>query len=151
MIGNQGVGKNKIADRLLQLLCLEREYMQLHRDTTVQSLTVSPVLRHGVIEYQDSPLVKAVEHGRTLVLDEADKAPLEVVSLLKVRYPRLVEFDSRSRARFICCGVTAQRVSSKTVKCRCPMGAALLTCSGTQSLRERPFLAAVIALPNIRC
>ena len=27
--------------------------------------------------YQDSPLVSAVRHGRVLVIDEADKAPLE--------------------------------------------------------------------------
>lgn len=32
LIGNQGVGKNKLADRLLQLLQQEREYIQLHRD-----------------------------------------------------------------------------------------------------------------------
>ena len=31
LIGNQGVGKNKIADRLLELLGREREYIQLHR------------------------------------------------------------------------------------------------------------------------
>lgn len=34
LLGNQGVGKNKIVDNLLQLLNLPREYMQLHRDTT---------------------------------------------------------------------------------------------------------------------
>jgi hypothetical protein len=34
LIGNQGVGKNKICDRLLELLQLEREYMQLHRQWT---------------------------------------------------------------------------------------------------------------------
>ena len=32
---------------------------------------------------QDSPLLRAVQHGRTLVVDEADKAPLEVVCVLK--------------------------------------------------------------------
>ena len=31
LIGNQGVGKNKLADRFLQLLKLPREYIQLHR------------------------------------------------------------------------------------------------------------------------
>ena len=31
LVGNQGVGKNKIADRFLQLLNLPREYLQLHR------------------------------------------------------------------------------------------------------------------------
>lgn len=34
LIGNQGVGKNKIVDYLLMSLNLPREYMQLHRDTT---------------------------------------------------------------------------------------------------------------------
>jgi von Willebrand factor A domain-containing protein 8 len=34
LIGNQGVGKNKLADRLLQLLQQEREYIQLHRDVS---------------------------------------------------------------------------------------------------------------------
>lgn len=33
--------------------------------------------------WEDSPLIKAVEHGRTLIIDEADKAPVEVVCILK--------------------------------------------------------------------
>lgn len=37
LIGNQGVGKNKLADRLLQLLQQEREYIQLHRDVSYMS------------------------------------------------------------------------------------------------------------------
>ena len=48
LIGNQGTGKNKITDRLLQLLQLEREYMQLHRDTTIPHLTSTPTLVDGV-------------------------------------------------------------------------------------------------------
>ncbi|KAJ8571693.1 hypothetical protein ON010_g5139 [Phytophthora cinnamomi] len=83
LIGNQGVGKNKLADRLLQLLQQEREYIQLHRDTTVQTLTLVPTLIDGRIEWEDSPLVRAVKTGRTLIVDEADKAPLEVVCVLK--------------------------------------------------------------------
>ncbi|KAH8070240.1 ATPase [Aureococcus anophagefferens] len=55
LIGNQGVGKNKLADRLLQLLDAEREYVQLHRDTTVQALTASPTLKGGVVVWEDSP------------------------------------------------------------------------------------------------
>lgn len=43
--------------------------MQLHRDTTVQSLTVTPTLKDGIISFEDSPIVKAVKHGRVLVLD----------------------------------------------------------------------------------
>ena len=36
LVGNQGVGKNKIADQFLHLLHTPREYIQLHRDTTVR-------------------------------------------------------------------------------------------------------------------
>uniref|UniRef100_A0A2A4JAX2 von Willebrand factor A domain-containing protein 8 n=1 Tax=Heliothis virescens TaxID=7102 RepID=A0A2A4JAX2_HELVI len=83
LVGNQGVGKNKIADRLLQLLNRPREYIQLHRDTTVQSLTVQPTVKDGVVVYEDSPLVKAVKYGHVLVVDEADKAPTHVTCILK--------------------------------------------------------------------
>ncbi|OQS05394.1 hypothetical protein THRCLA_02460 [Thraustotheca clavata] len=83
LIGNQGVGKNKVVDRALQLMAQEREYVQLHRDTTVQTLTLVPTLTEGKIIWEDSPLVRAVKEGRTLVVDEADKAPLEVVCVLK--------------------------------------------------------------------
>jgi hypothetical protein len=34
----------------------------------------------GLVVYEDSALVKAAQHGRVLVIDEADKAPLEVRS-----------------------------------------------------------------------
>lgn len=83
LVGNQGVGKNKIADRLLQLLNRPREYIQLHRDTTVQSLTVQPTVTDGIVVYEDSPLVKAVKYGHVLVVDEADKAPTHVTCILK--------------------------------------------------------------------
>jgi MoxR-like ATPase len=83
LIGNQGVGKNILADRVLEILRIEREYIQLHRDTTVQTLTLSPSIQDGVIVWEDSPLVRAVSEGRALVIDEADKAPLEVVCVLK--------------------------------------------------------------------
>ncbi len=63
-----GTGKNKIVDRLLHVIGWEREYMQLHRDTTVQSLTVTPTLTNGVISYDDSPVIKAVKYGRVLVV-----------------------------------------------------------------------------------
>lgn len=83
LIGNQGVGKNKIVDRFLQLLNRPREYIQLHRDTTVQTLTLQPTVRDGVIVYEDSPLVRALKLGHILVVDEADKAPAHVVCVLK--------------------------------------------------------------------
>jgi von Willebrand factor A domain-containing protein 8 len=71
LIGNQGVGKNKIADRLLQLMNRPREYIQLHRDTTVQTLTLQPNIINGVVVYEDSPLVKAVKLGHILVNSSA--------------------------------------------------------------------------------
>ena len=81
--GYQGVGKNKIVDYLLSQMKCEREYTQLHRDTTIQSLMLTPAVIDGKIVYNDSPLIKAAKNGRILVLDEADKAPIEVVALLK--------------------------------------------------------------------
>ncbi|XP_065149109.1 von Willebrand factor A domain-containing protein 8 [Paramisgurnus dabryanus] len=83
LVGNQGVGKNKIVDRFLHLLNRPREYLQLHRDTTVQTLTLQPSVQDGVIVYEDSPLVKAVKMGHILVIDEADKAPTNVTCILK--------------------------------------------------------------------
>merc|ERR1719150_3136912 len=83
LIGNQGVGKNKLVDQLLNLLNRPREYIQLHRDTTVQSLTLQPTVKSGIIIYEDSPLVKAVKSGHILVVDEADKAPTHVTCILK--------------------------------------------------------------------
>jgi MoxR-like ATPase len=82
-IGAQGVGKNKIADRLCELLGAEREYIQLHRDSTVSNIILSPSVEHGKIVYSDSPLVRAAKYGRVLVIDEADKAPAEVLGILK--------------------------------------------------------------------
>lgn len=83
LIGNQGVGKNKLVDRMLNLLNRPREYIQLHRDTTVQSLTLQPTVESGIIKMLDSPLVKAVKNGHILVVDEADKAPTHVTCILK--------------------------------------------------------------------
>nr|KAF7423742.1 hypothetical protein H0235_009025 [Vespula pensylvanica] len=83
LVGNQGVGKNKIVDRLLQLMNRPREYIQLHRDTTVQTLTLQPMVKDGKVVYEDSPLVQAVKLGHVLVIDEADKAPTHVTCILK--------------------------------------------------------------------
>ncbi|XP_004527380.1 von Willebrand factor A domain-containing protein 8 [Ceratitis capitata] len=83
LVGNQGVGKNKLIDKLLQLMNKPREYLQLHRDTTVHSLTVQSTLREGQVIYEDSPLVKAVKSGHILVIDEADKAPVNVTCILR--------------------------------------------------------------------
>uniref|UniRef100_V5I964 von Willebrand factor A domain-containing protein 8 n=1 Tax=Anoplophora glabripennis TaxID=217634 RepID=V5I964_ANOGL len=83
LVGNQGVGKNKIADRFLELLNRSREYIQLHRDTTVQTLTTQVTIKDGQLVHEDSSLVRAVKNGRVLVVDEADKAPIHVTCILK--------------------------------------------------------------------
>lgn len=83
VMGYQGVGKNRVVDFLLNRLQCEREYIQLHRDTTIQSLLSSPSVEGGRLVFEDSPLVRAAINGRILVVDEADKAPVEVVALLK--------------------------------------------------------------------
>lgn len=84
LIGNQGVGKNKLVDQMLHLLRREREYIQLHRDSTLQSLMMVPTLQDGRVVFEDSPLLIAAKTGRVLVIDEADKAPLEILCLLKM-------------------------------------------------------------------
>jgi MoxR-like ATPase len=83
LIGNQGVGKNKVVDAFLSRLAIPRHYIQLHRDTTVGSLTINPTVEGGRVVWEDSPLVKAVQQGHCLVVDEIDKAPVEVVQVLK--------------------------------------------------------------------
>jgi MoxR-like ATPase len=83
LIGSQGTGKNKLTDQMLQILRLPREYIQLHRDTTVATLTSQPTVKDHVIVWEDSALVKAVKYGRVLVIDECDKAEREVTSVLK--------------------------------------------------------------------
>ncbi|KAG0140334.1 hypothetical protein CROQUDRAFT_674710 [Cronartium quercuum f. sp. fusiforme G11] len=83
LLGNQGVGKNKIVDRLLMLAGKPREYIQLHRDSTVQQLMFQTKLVKGKIEYLDSPLLKAIRNGRIIIIDEVDKAPEFVISILK--------------------------------------------------------------------
>ncbi|GMT03950.1 hypothetical protein PENTCL1PPCAC_26124, partial [Pristionchus entomophagus] len=83
LIGNQGVGKNKITDRFLQLITRPRQYMQLHRDTTVESLTLETKVEGGVVKCVDSALVRAVRNGHILVVDEADKASVHVIAVLK--------------------------------------------------------------------
>uniref|UniRef100_A0A0W0GBJ0 ATPase dynein-related AAA domain-containing protein n=1 Tax=Moniliophthora roreri TaxID=221103 RepID=A0A0W0GBJ0_MONRR len=83
LLGNQGVGKNKIMDRLCQLLRRPREYVQLHRDTTVNQLMFTTILENGVIHYSDSPLLRAIKYGRVILVDEADKAPEHVVAIFR--------------------------------------------------------------------
>lgn len=40
-------------------------------------------LEGGVIKYTDSPLLRAIVHGRVIIIDEADKAPEHVVAIFR--------------------------------------------------------------------
>jgi von Willebrand factor A domain-containing protein 8 len=40
-------------------------------------------LEAGVINYTDSPLLRAIKHGRFIIIDEADKAPEHVVAIFR--------------------------------------------------------------------
>ncbi|KAE8209026.1 hypothetical protein CF327_g6940 [Tilletia walkeri] len=82
-LGPQGSGKNRIVDEALRLVGRPREYIQLHRDTTVASLLQHIHLEAGKLTYVDSPLVRAIRTGRVLVVDEADKASAPVVAIFK--------------------------------------------------------------------
>ncbi|KAH9929971.1 AAA domain-containing protein [Amylocystis lapponica] len=73
LLGNQSV----------QLLRRPREYIQLHRDTTVSQLMFQTVLEGGVIKYTDSPLLRAIALGRVIIIDEADKAAEHVVAIFR--------------------------------------------------------------------
>jgi hypothetical protein len=66
-----------------QLLGRPREYIQLHRDTTVNQLMFTTSLEAGVINYTDSPLLRAIKYGRFIIIDEADKAPEHVVAIFR--------------------------------------------------------------------
>lgn len=66
-----------------QLLGRPREYIQLHRDTTVTQLMFTTSLEGGVIRYTDSPLLRAIKYGRLIIIDEADKAPEHVVAIFR--------------------------------------------------------------------
>lgn len=86
LIGNQGVGKNRIAEHFLCLLGYEgerREYVQLHRDTSVHSLLCWPTATRGRVAYGETPLIRAMTLGHALIVDEGDKAPVDVVCILK--------------------------------------------------------------------
>ena len=38
-------------------------------------------LEGGIINYTDSPLLRAIKYGRVIIIDEADKAPEHVVAI----------------------------------------------------------------------
>ena len=66
-----------------QLLGRPREYIQLHRDTTVNQLMFTTSLERGIIRHTDSPLLRAIIYGRVVLIDEADKAPEHVVAIFR--------------------------------------------------------------------
>ncbi len=80
LLGVQGVGKNVVVDKALNR---PRQYIQLHLDSTVQSLFSTTVIEQGRLTMQDSPLLVAIRKGQVCVLDEVDKAAPQVVASLR--------------------------------------------------------------------
>lgn len=83
LMGNQGTGKNKVIDRIVELLDRPREYMQLHRDSTVAQILQLVELKGGQLKFLESPLVRAIRTGRVAVIDEADKCSAAVTAIFK--------------------------------------------------------------------
>lgn len=83
LMGNQGTGKNKVIDRIVELLDRPREYMQLHRDSTVAQILQLIELKDGQLRFVESPLVRAIRLGRVAVIDEADKCSAAVTAVFK--------------------------------------------------------------------
>ncbi|KDN48209.1 hypothetical protein K437DRAFT_245730 [Tilletiaria anomala UBC 951] len=83
LMGQQGVAKNAIIDRLLELLRRPREYIQLHRDSTVASILQQINLQAGKLNYTETPLLRAIRLGRVIVVDEADKSSAAVTAVFK--------------------------------------------------------------------
>lgn len=83
LMGNQGTGKNKVIDRIVELLDRPREYMQLHRDSTVAQILQLVELKGGQLTFLESPLVRAIRTGRVAVIDEADKCSAAVTAIFK--------------------------------------------------------------------
>lgn len=83
LMGNQGTGKNKVIDRIVELLHRPREYMQLHRDSTVAQILQLVELKDGQLRFLESPLVRAIRLGRVAVIDEADKCSAAVTAVFK--------------------------------------------------------------------
>jgi len=113
LIGPQGVGKNRLADRFCELLGRRREYVELHRDSNLATLTCAPILKDGIIGYQDSALLRAAVSGSVLLVDEVDKAPVEVACVLRELADELCELqlpDGRCLRHAAASGVTGDPV-----------------------------------------
>lgn len=49
----------------------------------MNQLMFTTSLENGLIHYTDSPLLRAISHGRVIIIDEADKAPEHVVAIFR--------------------------------------------------------------------
>ena len=54
----------------------------MHRDSTVNQLMFTTSLEGGIMKYTDSALLGAIERGRVIIIDEADKAVEHVVAII---------------------------------------------------------------------
>ena len=82
MVGERGTGKNSIIYELAHRLNQPIEVLSMNEDTTTRDLTERMILVDGKTEWVPSAVVEAIKNGRWLVLDEIDRAPPGVLSVL---------------------------------------------------------------------
>ncbi|MFH1878021.1 MAG: AAA family ATPase, partial [Candidatus Omnitrophota bacterium] len=82
LVGERGTGKNSIIYELAHRLNQPVEVLSLNEETAVRDLTQRMVLVDGRTEWVPSGVVEAMEYGRWLILDEIDRAPPGVLSVL---------------------------------------------------------------------
>lgn len=83
LLGVQGTGKNMMIDVCCQQEKIPRHYLQLHLDSTQESLFSQMTVVDGQICQQESPLLDAIRLGHVCVLDELDKASPSVIGTLR--------------------------------------------------------------------
>ena len=82
LVGERGTGKNSIIYELAHRLNQPIEVLSLNEEVTVRDLTQRMVLIDGRTVWVPSSVVEAIEHDRWLILDEIDRAPAGVLSVL---------------------------------------------------------------------
>ena len=82
LVGERGTGKNSIIYELAHRLGQEIEVLSLNEETTVRDLTQRMILVDGKTEWVPSVVVEAIKNNRWLILDEIDRAPPGVLSVL---------------------------------------------------------------------
>ncbi|MBF0253098.1 MAG: AAA family ATPase [Candidatus Omnitrophica bacterium] len=82
LVGERGTGKNSVIYEMAHRINQPIEILSMNEETTVRDLTERMVLINGETKWVPSVLVEAMKQGRWLILDEIDRAPRGVLSVL---------------------------------------------------------------------